>query len=385
MSSATKPRMNPRVLCINPGSTSTKLAVFEGDSLLFSEEVCHPKEDLNACCGAQAQLPMRRQAVEEALSRHGCCLAFDAVAGRGGLLRPLPGGVYAVDDVMLNELAGNVHGEHPCNLGAPLALFFAKASGCPAYVVDPPVTDELRDIARITGLPRILRRTVFHALSQRMAARLAAKQAGVRYEDAKFVVAHLGGGVSVGAHDRGLVVDVTNGLDGEGPMSAERAGALPALVLVEMVQKGADPALLRREILTAGGLYAHTGTNDLREVEQRFRAGDSRCGAVIQALAYAVAKAVGGMAAALFEDTDDGLTAVVLTGGMARSEYLVAEITRRVRFLAPVLALPQVDELLALSKGAQLALAGQEKVRSYAALVAGGQAGAQPHAHKERG
>ncbi|MDP2848262.1 MAG: butyrate kinase [Humidesulfovibrio sp.] len=371
MSSATKPRISPRVLCINPGSTSTKLAVFEGDKLLFSEEARHPKDDLNACCGIQAQLPMRRMAVEQALFRHGCCTAFDAVAGRGGLLQPLPGGVYAVDDIMLDELSRNAHGEHPCNLGAPLALLFAQASGCPAYVVDPPVTDELRDIARITGLPRIRRRTVFHALSQRMAARLAAEQVGVRYEDAKFVVAHLGGGVSVGAHDRGQVVDVTNGLDGEGPMSAERAGSLPALVLVEMVQKGADPALLRREILTAGGLYAHTGTNDLREVEERFRAGEAHCGEAIQALAYGVAKSIGGMAAALFEETADGLAAVVLTGGMARSEYLAGEIARRVRFLAPVLALPQVDELLALSRGAQLALAGRETIRSYAALVKG--------------
>jgi butyrate kinase len=359
----------PRILCINPGSTSTKLAVFQGKTLVFSEEVRHAKDELTACGGPQAQLPMRRQAVENALARNGCEPIFDAVAGRGGLLRPLPGGVYAVDDVMLDELAGNAHGEHPCNLGAPLALLFARASGCPAYVVDPPVTDELRDIARMTGLPRIRRRTVFHALSQRMAARLAAERLDLDYSGAKFVVAHLGGGVSVGAHDRGQVVDVTNGLDGEGPMSAERAGALPALVLVEMIQKGADPALLRREILTAGGLYAHTGTNDLREVEERFRKGEAHCGAVIEGLAYAVAKAVGSMATTLFEDTEDGPAAVVLTGGMARSEYLVERIARRVRFLAPVLALPQVDELLALARGAQLALAGREKIRSYAELV----------------
>jgi butyrate kinase len=366
--------MNQRILCINPGSTSTKLAVFEAGALRFSEEVRHRKEDITACGGVQGQLSLRRLAVEQALARHGCADApggFDAVAGRGGLLRPVPGGVYAVDEVMLTELAQNAHGEHPCNLGAPLALHFAKISGCPAYVMDPPVTDELRGIARITGLPRIRRRSVFHALSQRMAARLAAEQLGLVYEDAKFLVAHLGGGVSVGAHDRGRVVDVTNGVDGEGPMSAERAGTLPALVLVEMVQKGADPARLRREILTCGGLYAHAGTNDLREVEARFRAGDARCGEIISALAYAVAKAVGSMTAALFEETEDGPAAVVLTGGMARSELLVAEITRRVRFFAPVLALPQVDEMQALAKGAQLALSGGAPVQSYAALVQG--------------
>ncbi len=373
--------VNPqRVLCINPGSTSTKLAAFEGDALRFSEEVAHPKEELAACGGVQQQLPLRRRAIEQALERHELPAApgiFHAVAGRGGLLRPLPGGVYAVDQTMLDELAQNAHGEHPCNLGAPLALLFATASGCPAYVVDPPVTDELRDIARVTGLPRIRRRTVFHALSQRMAARLAAQQLGLRYEDGKFLVAHLGGGVSVGAHDRGRVVDVTNGVDGEGPMSAERAGTLPALVLVEMVQKGADPARLRREILTCGGLFAHTGTNDLREIEARCQSGETHCGEIISALAYGVAKAVGGMAATLFEESPQGPDAVVLTGGMARSALLVEEISRRVRFFAPVLALPQVDELLALARGAQLALNGSVAVQSYAALAnaqAGGKA-----------
>jgi butyrate kinase len=355
----------PRILCINPGSTSTKVAVFAGETPVFLEEVRHPKEEIAACCGAQGQLPLRRQAVSEALARHHTQGGFDAVAGRGGLLAPLPGGVYTVNERMLSELATNAHGEHPCNLGAPLALSFAQEAGCPAYVVDPPVTDELRDIARITGLPRIRRRTVFHALSQRMAARLAAERLGLVYETSKFVVAHLGGGVSVGAHDCGHVVDVTNGLDGEGPMSAERAGTLPALVLVEMVQNGAAPDALRREILTHGGLYAHAGTNDLRVVEKRFRAGDEQSGLLIQALAYNVAKAVGGMAAALFEETDAPLAAVVLTGGMSRSAYLVAEITRRVRFLAPVLVLPQVDEMQALARGAQLALAGRISVREY--------------------
>jgi butyrate kinase len=358
----------PRILCINPGSTSTKVAVFAGEAQVFSEEIRHPKEDISACQGAQGQLALRRAAVAGALAAHGCAQgagAFDAVAGRGGLLAPLPGGVYGVNARMLEELAANLHGEHPCNLGAPLALSFAQGAGCPAYVVDPPVTDELRDIARVTGLPRIRRRTVFHALSQRMAARLAAQRLGLAYETSKFVVAHLGGGVSVGAHDCGQVVDVTNGLDGEGPMSAERAGTLPALVLVEMVRAGADPDALRREILTHGGLYAHAGTNDLRVVEERYRQGDAASGLLIQALAYNVAKAVGGMAAALFEETDAPLRAVVLTGGMSRSGLLVTEITRRVRFLAPVLALPQVDEMQALAKGAELALAGREQVRVY--------------------
>lgn len=364
----------PRILCINPGSTSTKLALFEEASQVYSAELRHLKDELCALGGAQAQLPYRRDAVEKALAEAGVPGAsgpYDAVAGRGGLLAPLPGGVYAVSPRMLDELARNLHGEHPCNLGAPLALTFARASGCPALVVDPPVTDELRDIARMTGLPRIRRRTVFHALSQRMAARLAAERLGKDYEAGKFLVAHLGGGVSVGAHDRGRVVDVTNGLDGEGPMSAERAGTLPALVLLELVRAGEDPLALRREVLTHGGLYAHTGSNDLREVEARALAGDVACQNAMEALEYNVAKAIGSMAAALFEETPEGPDAVVLTGGMSRSEKLCAGIGRRVGFLAPVLVLPGVDEMQALAKGAELALAGRLPVQEYQGLEGG--------------
>lgn len=364
--------MSVRILCINPGSTSTKVAVFEDRTARCSEEVRHDKAELDACGGVQGQLALRRRAVVQALGGHDCLGPYDAVAGRGGLLAPLPGGVYAVNDLMLDELARNAHGEHPCNLGAPLALAFANESGCSAFVVDPPVTDELRDIARITGLPRIRRRTVFHALSQRLAARLAAEQLGLEYGQAKFLVAHLGGGVSVGAHDRGRVTDVTNGLDGEGPMSAERAGTLPALVLLELVRQGADPDQLRREILTHGGLYAHAGTNDLRIIEERFKNGDAKCGLLVEALAYGVAKALGGMAAALYEETADPPAAVVLTGGMARSALLVAQIERRVRFLAPVVCLPQVDELQALAAGAELALAGRTPVLDYAGTTAQG-------------
>ena len=363
-------RPAPRVLCINPGSTSTKVAAFADETELFSEDICHNKADLDACGGVQGQLALRRYAVAQAVDRHLGEVhtgeyRFDAVAGRGGLLLPLPGGVYAVSQAMLDDLSQARFGEHPCNLGAALAQEFAASSGCPAFVVDPPVTDELRAVARLTGLPRIQRRCVFHALSQRAAARRAASDLGLHYEDAKFVVAHLGGGVSVGAHDRGRIVDVTNGVDGEGPMSAERAGTLPSLALLKLVQQGEDPAALCRELLTASGLFAHAGTNDLRVIEERVRAGDQNATALLQSLAYNVAKAVAAMAAPLFEDDGAPLAAVVLTGGMVKSALLTAAITRRVSWLAPVVPLPEVEEMRALAAGALAVLAGSEPVRQY--------------------
>ena len=355
----------PRILCINPGSTSTKVAVFEGEAELFSEEITHAKADIDACGTVQGQLSLRRGAVAQAVSRHSGGSRFDAVAGRGGLLRPLPGGVYAVDQPMLDDLAQARFGEHPCNLGAPLAQEFAAGSGCPAFVVDPPVTDELREVARLTGLPRIRRRSVFHALSQRSAARRAATDLGLRYEDAKFVVAHLGGGVSVGAHDKGRIVDVTNGVDGEGPMSAERAGSLPSLALLKLVQRGEDPAALCRELLTTSGLFALAGTNDLRVIETRALAGDRESEALVHTLAYNVAKSVAAMASPLFEEDAAPVAAVVLTGGMVKSALLAAAIKRRVCWLAQVVLLPEVEEMRALAAGALAALAGAEAVRRY--------------------
>lgn len=355
----------PRVLCINPGSTSTKVAAYDGETQLFSEDISHDKTALESCGSVQGQLALRRKAVADAVARHLGETVFQAVAGRGGLLLPLPGGVYAVCQSMLDDLAQARYGEHPCNLGAALATEFAQASGCPAFVVDPPVTDELREVARLTGLPRIRRRSVFHALSQRSAAQLAAKGLGLRYEAAKFVVAHLGGGVSVGAHDRGRIVDVTNGVDGEGPMSAERAGTLPSLAVLELVRRGEDPAALARELLTSSGLYAHVGTNDLRDIEGRAAAGDRHAEDVLQALAYQVAKFAAAMAAALYEDDAAPVDAVVLTGGMAKSAPLSAAIQRRVAWLAPVVILPEVEEMRALAAGALTALAGAAPVRVY--------------------
>lgn len=364
------------ILALNPGSTSTKVAVFRvaggAVELLLGEEVQHPKEELAAFSSIAAQKDYRAQAVRAALAGTAWAAGrYAAVVGRGGLLRPIMGGVYGISEAMLHDLASERYGSHPCNLGAPLALVFAAESGCPAFIVDPPVTDELDEAARLTGLPEVRRRSVFHALSQRGAARTAARRLGVRYEQSGFIVAHLGGGISIGAHRQGRVVDVLNALDGEGPFSPERSGRLPALPLLAMLERGeADIPGLRKRILTRGGLFAHLGSNDLREVEARIDAGDAGAALVFEALARGIARDVASLAP-LFALPDSGpcgaldLHAVVVTGGMARSLRLQETLRGRLSFLAPVIMVTGLEEMEALADGARLALAGESEIREY--------------------
>lgn len=367
------------ILAINPGSTSTKVAVFaiEGDGLklLLDEEVRHPKEELAAFASVAAQKDFRAEAIRSALAAQsgGAAGPYAAVVGRGGLLRPIPGGVYAIGEAMLDDLASERYGSHPCNLGAPLALDFAAEWGCPAVIVDPPVTDELDEAARLTGLPEVRRRSVFHALSQRGAARTAARRLGIRYEEAGFIVAHLGGGISIGAHRAGRVVEVLNALDGEGPFSPERAGRLPVLPLLAMLEQGETTIdELRARILTRGGLFAHLGSNDLREIEARIDGKDKQAALVFEALARGIARDVSSLAP-LFAQTDSGpcggldLHAVVVTGGMARSLRLQATLRERLSFLAPVITVTGLEEMQALADGARLALAGEVPVQVYLA------------------
>ncbi len=375
-----------KLLAINPGSTSTKAAVFavrDGTpDLLFSVEAGHGREELGAFASIAAQKDFRAAAVLAALAspearRAGAVGPYAAVVGRGGLLRPMPGGVYAINAAMLRDLASERYGSHACNLGAPLALDFAGQWGCPAFIVDPPVTDELDEAARLTGLPEVRRRSVFHALSQRGAARTAARRLGIRYEESGFIVAHMGGGISIGAHRAGRVVEVLNALDGEGPFSPERAGRLPALPLLTMLEQGGTTIPeLRARILTQGGLFAHLGSNDLREVEARIDGGDAQAALVFEALARGIARDAASLAP-LFVDqrnwTASGpcgelaLHAVVLTGGMARSLRLQQTLRARLSFLAPVLTVTGLEEMQALADGARLALAGEVTIQGYTA------------------
>ncbi len=365
-----------RVLCINPGSTSTKAALFEGENQVFVRGVSHRKEEVAAFPDAISQLDFRLSALQGLLAdlQEG---DVDAVVGRGGLLRPVPGGAFAVNQTMLEELRAASHGDHPCNLGAFLAEEFANrlaadsAEPLPRLVVDPVVTDEMLPVVRLTGLKGLSRRSVFHALSQRGAAREAARRLGLEYEHAAFIVAHLGGGISIGAHCWGRVVDVINALDGEGPMSAERTGLLPVVPLLERIAAGdADPLELKRTVLRQGGLFSHLGTNDLRKALELAREDESVM-LVVEALAYSIARSITSLAPALRLEgaghaEGAGLAdAVVLTGGMARSNWLMGRLSSLVGWLAPIVVIPDEAEMRAMAQGAINALSGRSEIREY--------------------
>jgi len=391
--------LNMLILALNPGSTSTRVALFACRAAeeaapgaaaacepVLSEEIQHPKADLARFATIAEQKDFRLAAIRAALAA--CPQAqgrLAAVVGRGGLLRPIPGGVYAINQAMLDDLAAERYGTHPCNLGAPLALELSAEHGCPAFIVDPPVTDELDEAARLTGLPEIRRRSVFHALSQRGAARAAARSLGLGYERAGFIVAHLGGGISVGAHVRGRVVEVLNALDGEGPFSPERSGRLPVLPVLGMLERGeTDVAALTRRILTQGGFFAHLGSNDLREIEARIDAGDEKAALVYEAFVRAVARDIASLAPLFASQIAPqavpkiarpsggkaprrglDLNAIVVTGGMARSARLVADLSARLAFLAPLIPVTGLEEMHALADGARLALMTPSIVQNY--------------------
>ncbi|HKK33200.1 MAG TPA: butyrate kinase [Desulfomicrobiaceae bacterium] len=355
--------MQHTILAINPGSTSTKAGLFASGTALWSAETSHSKEELEQYDSVVAQLPLRRRAILDMLERNRTSLSdLDCVVGRGGLLPPIPGGTYAVSNTMLQDLRTARHGEHPCNLGAILAD--EMAGDLPAFIVDPPTCDDLAPVSRITGHPEICRRSLFHALSQKAVVRHAARDLDIPLGDTRMIVAHMGGGISIGAHRRGRVVDVVNGLDGEGPFTAERTGALPLLPLLDMIQAGHTVDELRTTITRRGGLWALLGTNDLREVSRRMEE-EPKTALIFDALAYNVAKGIASMAVPLQGDNGGPIHCVVLTGGMARCRPLVTAISKRISFLAPLLIYPETDELAALATGAQLVLEGKDRAREY--------------------
>lgn len=355
-----------RIFVINPGSTSTKLALFDGGREVFERELQHPKEDLGTFPSVGEQTGYRMQAIQEVLAEEGVDGSdMDAIAGRGGLLAPLQGGAYEVSDSMIDELLANKYGEHPCNLGAVLAREFAGQWDVPAYIVDPVVTDEMDERARLTGMPGIERRSVFHALNQRGAARVVADQLGLRYEESCFIVAHMGGGMSVGAHRRGRVTDVTNGLDGEGPFTPERTGTLPVLPVLEMMRDGKSFDELRLTILREGGVWAHLGTNDMLEVERRVLAGDPEFHKVFEAMAYNVAKHIASMVPAALDGQTERVDAIVFTGGMSRSKLLVERLETLVACLGKIVVVPGSVEMAALANGVDLVLKGETTAQVY--------------------
>ena len=354
----------PLLLLVNPGSTSTKMAVWRGSEPLFSRTVQHGAAELANFHSIAEQHDFRKRVILEILRENGCCLSdFTAVVGRGGLLRPLPAGTYRVDAAMIADLEAGVQGEHASNLGGLIAAELAREAGITAYVVDPVVVDEMDEVAKLTGHPRIFRQSVFHALNHKAVAHLACRKLNKTYAGSRLIVAHLGGGISVGVHRDGRVVDVNNALDGDGPMAPERAGSLPAgQWLSECLRPERDAAGLRRQLAGLGGWKAHLGTSNAREVHERMVQGDRQAALVFEATAYQVAKEIGAAATVLEGKVD----AIVFTGGLAHDADLIGRITARVAFIAPVLVFPGEDEMRALAEGVLRVLRGEEPLRIYA-------------------
>lgn len=353
-----------RILTINPGSTSTKVAFFEDDREVWNQTQRYDVDVLKEFNGIMAQEEFRLSEIKKMIGENGTSLSdIDAVVGRGGLLSPIPGGTYEVNELMLNDVRSCKYGEHASNLGAPLALSLAKEGGCEkAFIVDPVVVDELVPEARLSGLAEIERRSIWHALNQKAVARRAASEMGKRYEEVNLIVAHMGGGISVGAHEKGNVIDVNNALDGEGPFSPERAGSLPVGGLCRLAYSGEyDLDELRRKMVGNGGLVAHLGTNDLREVQKMIDAGNEKAKLVFDSLVLQISKEIGSRAAVLSGKVDS----IVLTGGLAYSEELVSRIQKKVSYIADVKVFPGEDEMKALADGGLRVIKGEEKAREY--------------------
>ncbi len=353
-----------KILTINPGSTSTKVGFFENDRPLKTENLKHETKDLLKFKTVYDQYLFRKKAILEFLKENGIKITeIDAFAGRGGLLKAIPGGVYKVNSLMKQHLKYAKFGEHASNLGAILADELAKeAGGKPAFIVDPPVVDEMIEIARYSGMPENPRKSVFHALNQKAVARRYADSIGKKYEDLNLVVAHLGGGITVGAHNHGRVIDVNDGLSGDGPFSPERSGGVPTLRLIELCYSGHyEPETMKRKAVGKGGLVAYLKTNDAIKIEKEIEKGDKKAETIYKAMAYQVAKEIGAYHVALSCKTD----AIIITGGLAHSEMLVGWIKERVEPLAKVVVFPGEDELLALAEGSLKALKGEIKIKEY--------------------
>lgn len=352
-----------RQLIINPGSTSTKIAVYENEVPLFEQNLKHSTEELKQYPKITDQFEFRKKIILNALKEHKVePSSLSAVVGRGGLLKPMDGGTYTVTPAMIEDLKIGIQGEHASNLGGVIAHAIADDLGIPSYIVDPVVVDELEPLARYSGHPLFPRNSIFHALNQKAVARRASKELGKTYESVNLIVAHLGGGVTVGAHKKGRVVDVNNGLDGEGPFSPERSGALPLAPVIKACFSGTyTKEQIGKMIKGEGGMAAYLGTNDAKQVEDAALAGDEKARTVLLAMGYQVAKSIGECAAVLEGKVD----AIVITGGLARCPLMVEEISQMVAFIAKIIVYPGEDELLALAQGGLRVLTGKETAKEY--------------------
>ena len=355
--------MSVKSLIINPGSTSTKIGVFENETLLFEETLRHSTEEIAQYAAIVDQKDFRKNIIIDLLKKKEFDIhSLNVIVGRGGMLKPIPGGTYAVTDDLLNDLKVGIQGQHASNLGGILAKEIGDSIGVPSYIVDPVVVDELEPAARYSGVPELPRTSVFHALNQKAVAKRYAKEKDVSYDSLDLIVVHMGGGVSVGPHKHGKVVDIFNALDGDGAFSPERAGAVPSGALVKMCFSGQyTEKEVYKKLVGNGGFNAYCNTNDMRDVDKMVENGDAHAKEVRDAFIQQVAKDIGAMACVLKGKVDQ----IIVTGGIAYDKAVVAGLKESCEWIAPFTVYPGEDELLALAQGALRVLNGVEKAMKY--------------------
>jgi butyrate kinase len=353
-----------RILAINPGSTSTKIAVYHNEDPIFVKSIKHSTDEIEKFDSVADQLPFRKQLIIDELNKAEISNKYiKVIIGRGGLVKPIESGIYEVNDVMKYDLQNSPLGEHASNLGGLIADELAHSlPDARAFITNPVVVDELEDIARISGHPEFKRISIFHALNQKAVAREHAKRTLTTYKDLNLIVAHLGGGISVGAHKRGRVVDVNQALDGEGPFSPERSGTLPVGDLIKLCFSGKHSQKEIKKMITGqGGMVAYLGTNSAYEVEQRMKAGDEQAKFIYKAMAYQISKEIGAMSTVLCGDVDS----ILITGGIAHNRWFVEQIINRVERIAPVHIYPGEDEMKALALNALRVIRGEMQLKVY--------------------
>lgn len=351
-----------KILAINPGSTSTKISLANDDQPVFVADIAHSQEELRIFKRISDQFHFRKQVVIEELKKRNVPLDFDAVIGRGGLAKPVPSGVFAITEKMIIDQQQAIH-QHVCDLGCMIADEIARdIPGCRSFIADPGVVDEMEPEARVSGSPLMPRMCIWHALNQKAIGRRFAKDMGTTYEKLNLIICHLGGGISIAAHDHGRAIDANNALDGEGPFSPERAGTLPAADLIHLCFSGkyTEDQLLKK-VSGQAGLIAHLGTNDLKEIMNWIKAGDKHAEVVVSAMIWHIAKNIAAEGAVLYGKVD----AILLTGGMAKCDYIIERLKRRLNYLAPIYVYPGQDEMKALTENALAVLRGERAARDY--------------------
>jgi butyrate kinase len=352
-----------KILSINPGSTSTKIAIYEDTTLVYKKSIKHSTDIIQSFDRVYDQYDFRKRAILDTLEEANIPLAsFDGIVGRGGMFKPIEGGTYQVNQYMIDYVKEAPRGEHASNLGCVLAKDLADEVNIPSFIVDPVAVDEMDDIARYTGMPELKRQSLFHALNQKAVALKAAKSLNKPYKELNLIIAHLGGGISVGVHKNGRVIDVNNALDGDGPMSPERSGSVPIGPLYKLAMSGKYTLKeMQRKNYGNGGLVAYLNTNDGFEINERIKNGDQQAKFIVEVMCYQIAKEIGSCATVLKGTVD----AIVLTGGLAYDEFITSEIIDRTKFISNVLVFPGEDEMEALSLGALRVLNGEEVAKEY--------------------